>query len=1541
MLRNKYRSALQVALLVYVWSILHVQGVDLVWQDSDPYYCIEDYKPVGSLIRNVTVSNSSSAQLLSAGHAARLCSAACDAERACTAFRSFKDTGAQLPSAAAAGANSSSCELLASSAAALPTALALPAGADWPQVLTNSSVTAAGSFQLHSVAWLCFKGAAQWDAFGAASHALLQTGRAEPGSARGSPRWCAIGTDVAGTNLQQFTSGIDHPWQCDGLCANTSGCTFWTFVASKNGSGQAPHNCFARTDPFMGQNGWTGPPKPDIWVPDSEMECFTDSQDWHHLGLILSPAVQTVPFQGKYLTVYPERVTWAEADAYCRQQAGGRLAVLDSRQAVDTAQQVLLSTLASQTAIRSAWVGARGNNTLHTPAAPNTSGSATQPAAASQQDNLQQQPAPLPAPRANVPPPETTLRWLGGQAVDASLLQRLVALPSVWSAHDVIWSIQYVPESDTSVCGRVLHQTLPPDASSARGSQAGIWFFDCDKPAGFICESPVHSQEPMSGRTAITSAEDRAHWSQTGITVPVWGIAIATLLPTLAVLLCAWQWSRFKQSRNARRLSGALWQQRKRLMGPPRHGLLSVVVTDIQEYTRLTNEAPDEMGQALLQHNSVIKQAADDNIGFVLEQEGDSFALAFHDPHDAAAFALQAQQALLEQQWHPSMSYHDALEAATSTAWPPFAGSTAAVAAAAAAGAPRGLAESHSSGSSAAGRQHAAWQHQGSPSSQLLLFRGLRVRIGIATGVVARGNGIKNSSVYKAAQEVSAIGNGGQVLLDEATAEALQGQQPPHGDSSKAGSSSWLPTATRGDASSHSPVTSEPPLLLDMGCYELLPSSGRAQHYTPAAAADASQMHSAAASPGIALWTSEVGRQLVQRYQSYLEHEQEQHADEALSTPNSQGSAFNGFSLASAVQQQQQLQHDEEQPYMLGSYLSQQSSRELPAGFMCHHSSHTTHSRQQQQEQQQQFDAGLNRNGSIAMRKDGQHEHHRNTLRAALRKVFGIYGVPAGVTHTTMSATPLPSAHPLHRHSTAAAAPLAQPRASMHSISSTAATAVLALPPTVRLYQLVSPALAGRAAAFGSKLSLPFNWRLLDPPVFDAPGLHSSAAASNSGQKAALPTPCAATSGSRVVKAESALPGVGQAAAAAAAAGGSHASKTVLQHGAVSPASVSIAVVVVEGADMLQQLPHLAGSVHLLLHCLMLQLLSRHFPGSYLTSAEPSQLRYAAAFSSAAAAAAWGMTLQEASLYLPYPPALLSLPGCGVQLDGGGRLVLRGPRLRLGLCEGRPSSISITSMGRAEYAGQVVHHAHRLADAIAQGGQLVISLQLAHKLLQQWQGSSCSPSSNGSRGIPRVQSGTGVADGSAARQANSDGGSMMSSALKSVRSLPANISALLAQSQLYMDHSATHRTAAAAAASSPAPTGPSRLPPAPAAAAAGADASPAGEHDLQESSSPAAAKPPPSDTASPAAPTASSSSTAGPSVPVECQFSALGSFLFRGSHGLVEAASLSPVALLGRALQPAAAPAGVPRAQCVVQRAGVIGRATVQLPALLDGWSAG
>jgi hypothetical protein len=50
-------------------------------------------------------------------------------------------------------------------------------------------------------------------------------------------------------------------------------------------------------------------------------------------------------------------------------------------------------------------------------------------------------------------------------------------------------------------------------------------------------------------------------------------------------------------SRKASRLPALIWQQRKRALGPPRSGRMSIVVTDIQGYSTLTNEAPDDMAQ--------------------------------------------------------------------------------------------------------------------------------------------------------------------------------------------------------------------------------------------------------------------------------------------------------------------------------------------------------------------------------------------------------------------------------------------------------------------------------------------------------------------------------------------------------------------------------------------------------------------------------------------------------------------------------------------------------------------------------------------------------------------------------------------------------------------------------------------------------------------------------------------------------------------------------------------------------------------------------
>jgi hypothetical protein len=54
------------------------------------------------------------------------------------------------------------------------------------------------------------------------------------------------------------------------------------------------------------------------------------------------------------------------------------------------------------------------------------------------------------------------------------------------------------------------------------------------------------------------------------------------------------------------------------------------------------------MFKALVLHNSVLRAAKYYNGGFVMEQEGDSFTIAFYSSFDAVVFCLQVRHALLE-----------------------------------------------------------------------------------------------------------------------------------------------------------------------------------------------------------------------------------------------------------------------------------------------------------------------------------------------------------------------------------------------------------------------------------------------------------------------------------------------------------------------------------------------------------------------------------------------------------------------------------------------------------------------------------------------------------------------------------------------------------------------------------------------------------------------------------------------------------------------------------------------------------------------------
>eukprot|EP00775_Hariotina_reticulata_P008471 gene8471-8654_t len=138
---------------------------------------------------------------------------------------------------------------------------------------------------------------------------------------------------------------------------------------------------------------------------------------------------------------------------------------------------------------------------------------------------------------------------------------------------------------------------------------------------------------------------------------PGWmkAIVVAVALLVLAILGLAllvlsnraWQQMRFKP-KYLRRLD----LNKRRAKGAPKPGeYASVVVTDIEGYSTLMSAEPRLTVAALGLHNSIIRKAQYANAGVVLEQEGDSYTVAFHKPLDAISFCLQVQVALQSADW--------------------------------------------------------------------------------------------------------------------------------------------------------------------------------------------------------------------------------------------------------------------------------------------------------------------------------------------------------------------------------------------------------------------------------------------------------------------------------------------------------------------------------------------------------------------------------------------------------------------------------------------------------------------------------------------------------------------------------------------------------------------------------------------------------------------------------------------------------------------------------------------------------------------------
>jgi class 3 adenylate cyclase len=80
-------------------------------------------------------------------------------------------------------------------------------------------------------------------------------------------------------------------------------------------------------------------------------------------------------------------------------------------------------------------------------------------------------------------------------------------------------------------------------------------------------------------------------------------------------------------------------------------GTITFLFTDIQGSTRLLERLGPLYGEVLSTHGGLLRQAAADHGGVEVDTQGDAFFLAFADPRQAVAAAVDAQRRLLGHPW--------------------------------------------------------------------------------------------------------------------------------------------------------------------------------------------------------------------------------------------------------------------------------------------------------------------------------------------------------------------------------------------------------------------------------------------------------------------------------------------------------------------------------------------------------------------------------------------------------------------------------------------------------------------------------------------------------------------------------------------------------------------------------------------------------------------------------------------------------------------------------------------------------------------------
>ncbi|KAL3159976.1 hypothetical protein ABBQ38_010364 [Trebouxia sp. C0009 RCD-2024] len=200
------------------------------------------------------------------------------------------------------------------------------------------------------------------------------------------------------------------------------------------------------------------------------------------------------------------------------------------------------------------------------------------------------------------------------------------------------------------------------------------------------------------------------------------------------------------------------WNRKK---GPPESGhMVTLVLTDVEGSTELWEAFQEVMQVATPIHDRIMRAKISHHNGYEVTTEGDAFIVAFHDPADAVAWCMATQQALLTAPWPTELIGHHRSCIRTST----------------------------KTIDSAERAVHLA--------ASDVLFRGLRVRMGIGTGLIEKMQVHELTkrreymgAVMDLAKAVSECPSGGQIVCCSATFASILDQQarilqqvPPHAD---------------------------------------------------------------------------------------------------------------------------------------------------------------------------------------------------------------------------------------------------------------------------------------------------------------------------------------------------------------------------------------------------------------------------------------------------------------------------------------------------------------------------------------------------------------------------------------------------------------------------------------------------------------------------------------------------------------------------------------------------------------------------------------